>query len=137
MRLNNLAGVSPLPVFSSAVIYLASPERCTAVCSRSQPPPVGFGLPGVCQLETAVGCIDEQPRPCRWAAVSGPTGRDPETLKEAIKRHADASQRQKRRKSSERVSGFIFLPASFTCRRHQHSPPPVAVYDGSGQYFLS
>lgn len=42
MYLNNLAGVLPLPVFSSAVIYLASPERRTAVCSRSQPPPIGF-----------------------------------------------------------------------------------------------
>lgn len=110
MRLNNLAGVSPLPVFSLAVIYLASPERSVAGHSR-----LLLGLPGVCQLETAVGRIDEQPRPCRWAAVSGPTGRDPETLKEAVKRHADVSQRQKRRKSSERVpSSLPHLPAAGT-----------------------
>lgn len=34
---------------------------------------------------------------------------------------------QKRRKSSERVSSFIFLSASFTCRRHQPPPQPPSV----------
>lgn len=81
-----LAGVSPLSVFSSPVIYFLRPENPHCGLRQAHLSRLLLGWPGVSRLETAVESIDKQQRPCRWFSVLGVTGQDPGTVKEAVKK---------------------------------------------------
>lgn len=54
MRLKNPAGVSPLSVFSSPVIYFPRLENLHCRLKQTHPSRLLLGLLGVCQLETTV-----------------------------------------------------------------------------------